>query len=32
MRRLLENFTESSGSLLDSIAEDRSDLNAIFDA
>ena len=25
-------FTESSGSLLDSIAEDRSDLNAIFDA
>ena len=32
MRRLLENFTESSGSLLDSIAEDRSDLDAIFDA
>lgn len=32
MRRLLENFTESSGSLLDSISEDRSDLDAIFDA
>lgn len=29
MRRLLENFTESSGSLLDSISEDRSDLDAI---
>ena len=27
MRRLLENFTESSGSLLDSISEDRSDFS-----
>lgn len=32
MRHVLENFTDSAGSLMVSISEDRSDLDTLFDA